>query len=247
MKYFRTLRADEIECRVSTINKNGLSLLLYKTARTDADLLDETVGAENWENDYKLIDGVLFCGIGVRYAPDTPFVWKWNNGVESYTEAEKGRASDAFKRAGFNHGIGRELYSAPFIWIKAADCNIKEGNNGKLACYDNFIVSLIEYDVKEHICRVRITNTSTGKEVFKWSQLSGENAILGAADKPEALKHDDLLFRCDECGEAITDTTFGGKKYSLREWTEGTRKRFGKTLCKACRQRIVSEGANENQ
>ena len=106
MKKFRLLRADEIECRVQKCGEKGVSLLLYKTARTDADLLDETVGAENWENGFKLVDGVLYGGIGVNYG--NGLVWKWDAGTESNTEAEKGRASDAYKRAGFKHGIGRE-------------------------------------------------------------------------------------------------------------------------------------------
>ena len=110
---FRLLKADEIETRVNQISQKGLSLLLYKTARTDANLLDETVGPMNWQNDFKLIDGILFGGIGIK--TDNEYVWKWDCGVESYTEKEKGRASDAFKRAGFKCGIGRELYTAPFI------------------------------------------------------------------------------------------------------------------------------------
>ena len=89
MKQFRLLRPDEIECRVAQCNEKGASILLYKTARTDADLLDETVGAQNWENDFKLVDGVLYGGIGVDYGKDGKLIWKWDAGVESNTEAEK--------------------------------------------------------------------------------------------------------------------------------------------------------------
>ena len=48
---FRTLTAREIECRVAQIGKNGngLSLLLYKDARCDQAILDETVGPMNWQ------------------------------------------------------------------------------------------------------------------------------------------------------------------------------------------------------
>ena len=87
---FRTLRADEIECRINQISEKRLTLLLYKTARTDASLLDEAFGPERWENDFKLIDGVLYGGIGVDYEGNGHFVWKWDAGVESFTEAEKG-------------------------------------------------------------------------------------------------------------------------------------------------------------
>jgi hypothetical protein len=106
MKRFRLLRPDEIECRIQRIyERNGVAtsvaILLYKTARTDADLLDETVGSDKWENDFKLIDGTLYGGIGVDFG-DGHLVWKWDAGTESNTEAEKGRASDAFKRVSFN-------------------------------------------------------------------------------------------------------------------------------------------------
>lgn len=145
------MRADEIECRVQSCKEiecrgrkeRGLVLLLYKTARTDADLLDETVGADRWQNDFKLVDGVLYGGIGVDYGGG--MIWKWDAGTESNTEAEKGRASDAFKRAGFKHGIGRELYTAPFIWIPSDKCNIIQDRKGNWTCRDRFDVTQIEY------------------------------------------------------------------------------------------------------
>ena len=99
MNRFRLLTADEIECRISQISDKGLSLLLYKTARTDANLLDET--SFLWQNDFKVVDGVLYGGIGIWDDEIALWVWKWDAGTESNTEAEKGRASDAFKRAGF--------------------------------------------------------------------------------------------------------------------------------------------------
>lgn len=175
MNMFRLLNADEIECRISTVNEKGLSLLLYKTARTDANLLDETVGENNWQNDFKLVDGVLYGGIGVNYEKTGaagPFIWKWDAGVESNTEAEKGRASDAFKRAGFKHGIGRELYTAPFIWIPSDKCEIKTGRNGKPTCYDSFEVEKIAYNDKSEICGLSIRNAKTKGRVFVWVDKS---------------------------------------------------------------------------
>ena len=116
---FRNLNADEIEVKVKQVKQNGLVCLLYKTARTDMDLLDETVGPGNWENDYKEIKGNLYAGIGIRLAEGGDLVWKWDCGIESRQDDEgnekKGEASDAFKRAGFRWGIGRALYSSPFI------------------------------------------------------------------------------------------------------------------------------------
>lgn len=144
MNKFRELKADEIEVRISQVKPKGISLLLYKTARTDANLLDETVGPENWENDFKVVDGVLYGGIGIYDERKDRWNWKWDAGTESNTEAEKGRASDAFKRAGFKHGIGRELYTAPFIWIPAERCKIE---NGK--CFEKFEVKEIQYTNQE--------------------------------------------------------------------------------------------------
>ena len=166
MKQFRTLRPDEIECRVAQCNEKGASILLYKTARTDADILDETVGAQNWENDFKLVDGVLYGGIGIDYVGNGKLIWKWDAGTESNTEAEKGRASDAFKRAGFKHGIGRELYSAPFIWIDAAKCERLKKNDktGRWQCYDQFDVTEISYDEAERI--KTLTLALKGKTVY---------------------------------------------------------------------------------
>lgn len=117
----RKLNANEIECRVAQVGQTGCSLLLYKTARVDRAILDEMYSPCGWQNDFKVIDGKMYGGIGVRISDDNgnfEWVWKWDCGVESNTEAEKGQASDCFKRAGFKWGIGVELYSAPFIFIK---------------------------------------------------------------------------------------------------------------------------------
>lgn len=162
MNGFRLLTADEIECRISQISDKGLSLLLYKTARTDANLLDEKYGAFSWQNDFKVVDGVLYGGIGIS-DNQGGFVWKWDAGTESNTEAEKGRASDAFKRAGFKWGIGRELYTAPRIWISAEKCNIKDRK-----CYDNFEVEKIAYNDKQEISGLAIL--CNGKRCFVWQR-----------------------------------------------------------------------------
>lgn len=113
----RTLNADEIECRVGTINARGCSLLLYKDARVDMKILDETYGVGNWQRTHEVINGNLFCTIEIWNDKTEQWVKKQDVGTESYTEKEKGEASDSFKRAGFNVGIGRELYTSPFIWI----------------------------------------------------------------------------------------------------------------------------------
>lgn len=219
MKKFRLLRPDEIECRVQKCSEKGVSLLLYKTARTDADLLDETVGAENWENDFKLVDGVLYGGLGVNYG--NGLVWKWDAGTESNTEAEKGRASDAFKRAGFKHGIGRELYSAPFVWVSAADCRkLKQDQKGRWVCNDNFMVAAIEYDEQERIAALVIT--SGGAVVYQ----------LGGKRKPEPAEK---KFYCADCGAEIVPVELKTNTYTAEQWAVGTEREFGRPLCRACR------------
>ena len=91
----RNLRADEVEVRVSTINEKGCSLLLYKDARCDMNILDETFGVMNWQRKHELINGNLFCSVGIRNTETGEWVWKQDVGVESYTEKEKGEASDS--------------------------------------------------------------------------------------------------------------------------------------------------------
>lgn len=164
---FRNLTADEIEVRVQSVKTNGLVLLLYKNARCDMNILDEKVGAENWQNKFYEHKGILFCSLGINtnYAdkslPDR-WVWKDDAGVESNTEAEKGNASDARKRAGFAWGIGRELYTSPFIWIPADKCNL---NSGK--CFDRFIVEKIIIENKK-ITALSIKNDTRKERAFVW-------------------------------------------------------------------------------
>ena len=119
---FRPLRADEIECRIGSVGAKGFTMLLYKDARCDMNILDETVGEFNWQRDHKEIKGTVYCGVGINgrgQSTHDEWMWKWDAGAESYTEKEKGEASDSFKRACVNWGIGRELYTAPLIFIRA--------------------------------------------------------------------------------------------------------------------------------
>ena len=164
MKQFRALTADDIECRVSTVSDKGCSLLLYKDARCDMKILDETVGPENWKRSHELINGNLFCNVSLWDEGKKEWVTKQDVGTESYTEKEKGQASDAFKRACFNWGIGRELYTAPFIWIKSGDVTLAQ-KNGKSTTYDKFNVEQIIVENGE-IKALSIRNDSLHKRVF---------------------------------------------------------------------------------
>lgn len=161
---FRTLNADEIECRIASIQKDkkGLSLLLYKDARVDQNILDEVVGPMNWQRSHQLIGDRLYCTVSIWDDEKNQWISKQDVGTESYTEKEKGQASDSYKRACFNWGIGRELYSAPFIWITNQNCEI----TNDLKCYDKFEVVDIAYNDKREITSLAIVNIKTKKVAF---------------------------------------------------------------------------------
>ncbi len=98
----RLLRADEIECRVSMINGNGLGLLLFKDARVDQRILDEAFTPFGWRRTHQSIDGNLYCTVEIWDSEKKQWIAKQDVGVSGYTEKEKGQASDSFKRACFN-------------------------------------------------------------------------------------------------------------------------------------------------
>lgn len=161
---FRDLQADEVDVRASTVNENGVTLLLYKDARCDQAILDETVGALNWQRHHTRDNAN--CIVSIWDSFKNQWVDKEDTGKESNTEAEKGLASDSFKRACFNWGIGRELYTAPFIWVSAQNLKqLKPGKNGKLQCFDKFIVKKMTVEAKK-ITALVIVNQDTGKIVF---------------------------------------------------------------------------------
>lgn len=177
----RPLRADEIEVRVAQIKSDPkqkgfgkVKLLLYKNARVDMTVLDEEIGPDKWQRDHKEVKGNLFCGIGIKFEDD--WVWKWDCGTESYTEKEKGEASDSFKRAGFNWGIGRELYTAPNIVLQGIE--VKENGRGGLELKNPFDLyglfvqefETIELDGKRIISHIKICIKKFDKviEAFTW-------------------------------------------------------------------------------
>lgn len=209
---FRDLKADEIEVRVQSAKENGVILLLYKDARVDMNILDETVGAENWQNKFYEHKGILFCSLGINTAKEGEqdrWIWKDDAGVESNTEAEKGNASDARKRAGFAWGIGRELYTSPFIWVGADKCDIKQSGKG-YQCFDKFAVSKIEIENKV-ITALEIFNDK--KQCVAYSLGYGRQA---APPKAEPIK-------CADCGKPTSP-----------EMAARTHKAFGVPLCKEC-------------
>lgn len=173
---FRVLKASEIDCRIQSIWQNktkaiGATILLYKDARVDMNILDETVGAMNWQRGHSVVDGNLYCTISIWDETKGQWVSKSDVGTESNTEKEKGQASDSFKRAGFNWGIGRELYTAPFVYITLQDGEWYEGRDGKPKSNAKFKVKDISYDENRNIVRLIVVD-SKGKVRYTF----GENA-----------------------------------------------------------------------
>ena len=182
----RLLKADEIECRVAVIKESGLSLLLYKDARVDQKILDETFGIFGWKRSHQCIDGNLYCTVEIYDKESGEWVAKQDVGTTGYTEKEKSQASDSFKRACFNWGIGRELYTAPFIWISAGKAEImyKEDQNKvkRFYCNDRFSVSSIRYNDDREISALVIVN-ERGESVY---ELKEKGAGTTAARKGKA-------------------------------------------------------------
>lgn len=214
MCMFRDLRADEIECRIAQARENGVSLLLYKDARCDQSILDETVGAMNWQRSHTRDNAN--CIVSLWDGEKQQWISKEDTGTESYTEKEKGLASDSFKRACFNWGIGRELYTAPFIWVPSDACaTLKQDNSGKWKCNDAFEVAEIDIQNKR-ISGLAIKNRRTGKICYSFGSLR----LVGGNTQPkQAQKH-----TCADCGAQIDDDFIA----------DGTMNAYGRYLCREC-------------
>lgn len=158
----RLLRADEIDVRVAQVKENGASLLLYKDARCDMNILDETFGSMNWQRRHTRDNAN--CIVSIWDESKKAWIDKEDTGTESNTEKEKGLASDSFKRACFNVGIGRELYTAPFIWVEAQYLNTYDTgrkdryNKPILGVRDKFKVERITYNENREIDGLSIIN-----------------------------------------------------------------------------------------
>lgn len=155
MEEIRLLTKDDIDVRVAQTNKyqnrDGsltikVGLLLYKDARVDMKILDEVYTPLGWKRSHKMIGDRLYCQVDIWDKEKGEWVSKEDVGVESNTEAEKGQASDAFKRACFNWGIGRELYTAPKISVTLNQDEYTSGQDGRIKVWASFAVGSIGYD-----------------------------------------------------------------------------------------------------
>ena len=174
----RTLKSSEIECRVQQVKANGCVLLLYKDARCDMRILDEVFGIDGWEREHQVVNGNLYCTVRIWSEKRQQWISKQDVGTESNTEKQKGEASDSFKRACFNIGIGRELYSAPFIWINLDKTELKDNNGRYSLDYKvKFEVQEIEYNEDREISKLIIVDQN-GKERFKYSTSNKANKVI---------------------------------------------------------------------
>lgn len=250
---FRLLRADEIDVRVATTNTNGASLLLYKDARCDMNILDETVGSNNWQR--KHLRDNANCIVEIWDSEKKQWISKEDTGTESFTEKEKGLASDSFKRACFNWGIGRELYTSPFIWITDFETYDK---GGKPQMKDKFHVSHIEYEsrtIKSVIIKnqknqqvfPKVGNNSpkeTDKPQGNFNNISSvEEAKKKAAEQLKNVSEKDPplsepTYACEICGNPFVNINYQGKNMTAKEVFELSKKNNnGVATCRHCKEK----------
>jgi len=183
---YRLLKESEIDVRVGTVGAKGVTLLLYKDARVDMNILDETHGSECWQRNHREIKGNMYAGIGVWNDKISQWVWKWDCGTESMTEKEKGEASDSFKRACVNQGIGRELYTSPFIFV-ACETEQKDGRKYTLKNPFEFSycrVENISYNEDREISALTIVNKQ-GRIIFSTTERPITKADKKADNKAD--------------------------------------------------------------
>jgi hypothetical protein len=210
---FRNLKAEEIDVRVGQVYDGKCTLLLYKDARADMDILDETIGAENWQRKHYAVKDNMYCSVGIKCGAD--WVWKDDCGTESNTEKEKGEASDSFKRACVNWGIGRELYTAPKIFVDCVTTKDKKIEN-----LTNFEVQSIEYcgaekRIKSVVIKAYDKDTRTTVIVFPKGYCAQKPQQPQPLETPK--KKADVVYRVDD--EIANDIYF---QASEKGWDEKT-------------------------
>ena len=202
---FRTLRADEIDVRVATITSKGFSLLLYKDARCDMNILDETIGSMNWQRTHTRENAN--CIVSIWDKEKNQWISKEDTGTESNTEKEKGLASDSFKRACFNWGIGRELYTSPFIWVSDLSYIKTNPKTQKQTVTERFKVSMIETSADKVITALEIQD-SKGNVVFS----TKKKVVKQEKAEPKTENVDNVEFATQEQIEMLKALGYKGSK-----------------------------------
>lgn len=214
---FRELRADELEARIARYTDTGAQILLYKNARCDMKVLDEAVGPMNWQRDHKELKNNMYAGIGIYDKEKSQWIWKWDCGTESNMQGEKGEASDSFKRAGFNWGIGRELYTAPFIWFSSSNMKDK---------YDRFSVEAIEYEDGK-ISYLKVIDRETKKKF-----ISGRSKKLQPENIDDPIDNKEYKHLMELIGEANVNVVALTEQYNVDSLKEVTRVQYEALISK---------------
>lgn len=217
MKKFRKLKKNEIQVRVEQCktDKNNTSAsviyLLYKDARCDMAILDETVGAENWKREHSVVNNNLFCKVSIYNESIKEWISKEDVGVESYSEKEKGQASDSFKRACVNWGIGRELYTAPFIYVKLTQDQFKVNSKGAVVPTIEPYVSEIAYNDDGEIVKLELTDRKTQDVIYAYGMPKKAPKQVKEEPKKEIKKDLPLASEesCNELKSLVDDDTIG--------------------------------------
>jgi len=171
----KPLPIEAIDFRVQSINKGGYATILaYKDARIDMQRLDDVCGALNWKREHTRDNHN--CIVSIWNDTTKQWISKEDTGTESNTEKEKGLASDSFKRACFNWGIGRELYDYPIIQIKLNANEFKlENYGGKEVVKPTFDFKLKEWKWFTQLEDNRISyigcKDEKGNVRFQWGNL----------------------------------------------------------------------------
>ena len=218
---FRKLKANEIEVRIGATTKKTYSLLLYKDARVDMALLDEVVGVGNWQREHKILGNDIYCRVGIWDNDKSQWVWKEDAGSSGSIEVEKSKASDSFKRACVNLGIGRELYTSPEIKIW------KKDENDDSYKYEHYFVKEIDYTNNE-ISKLIICEEKSGEVIFSYpkgakvSQTTQKTQKNENGNTNQPLDEEDRVFLQDYVGKLEVDSY-----NNFFDWLEkscGTRK-----------------------
>lgn len=192
MEEIRLLTKGDIDVRVSNVTENNgtvkVMLLLYKDARVDMKILDELYTPMGWKRTHKVIGDRLYCCVEVWNPMTSEWIGKEDVGVESNTEAEKGQASDSFKRACVNWGIGRELYSAPRIYVTLNQGEYYYDRNNRIKVSATFSVGKIEYDIKERVINELDIVDKKGTIRYSMTNKSLIEQIQPSAEPSPAVK-----------------------------------------------------------
>lgn len=194
MEKIRCLKPEEIEIRVQQVTEKGAQLLLYKDSRCDKRILDETFGIFGWKDRYEEVKGNLFCTISIYDGEKQQWIDKCDCGTESFSEKEKGEASDAFKRAGFNVGIGRELYTRIFYFASVPTKKNDKGKYDLVNKYEKFTVAEISTNEEtEKIEKIKIAD-SKGNIVFSYGYpKTSTKTETKKVDKPVEMITDEQI------------------------------------------------------